>query len=209
MLRQSLSKLETQNRDVLERISLDNVSVHGSTRSARSIVRSISSQMKVRKGNARGGMRSGVSFEETSRDTVDEAVPASQHSGGCILLTSATRAFGETHISNDPTLLRGDLRAGIVKPEELRELQELIITRAELDLQIWKARDDLQDRSAIELKMQRADEILGQIRSIIVSMDSPALFATEMEYQLLQKIKTRMDAPGKRIWHKQPPWTSG
>jgi hypothetical protein len=189
---------------VLERMSLDNASLRPSNTSLRSAG-----------SRAKAGRDESQHHGETTREeptvlsSANKPISMHEHGSSCVLLTSATAAFGEIHVSNDRELLHGDFRAGMVRPEELRELQELIILRAELDSQIWNSRKQ-QNRDAVESKMQLADEILARIRSIVASIDDAMSLerGIETEHKLLKDIRERVDSSGLRIWQEQPPWDS-
>jgi len=98
-------------------------------------------------------------------------------------------------------------RPARVQPEEIRNLGDLIRKRYELDNEIWCLRDvGLRDRSVVEDRMRRSDAILYKINKIISGWDKPGAFKSTEDWNKMREIKRRIEAEGKRIWEKQPPW---
>ena len=94
-----------------------------------------------------------------------------------------------------------------VRPEELRELRELIRQRYALDLEIWGYRKVANNnRKFVQVKMERADAILDWIKLIISNMDRQDNFSNEEEYKKFEEIKRRIMESGKRSWVLHPPW---
>jgi len=92
----------------------------------------------------------------------------------------------------------------------LRELRELIRARYELDICVWNARDVLEaNRPNVEKKMIQSNAILQDIQSRVQkwSGEDPASGWTPEEWKLAQEVKTRLLAPGKRDWIKEPLWS--
>ena len=95
-----------------------------------------------------------------------------------------------------------------VRPEELRELRELIRQRYQLDVVIWNMRwYSERDHDVVHEKMKKADALLSKIRRIISSMDSPEYFDTsKKDYEKFGQIRDRIMKGGKRNWKNHPPW---
>jgi hypothetical protein len=92
-------------------------------------------------------------------------------------------------------------------PKALRELRELIRARYELDMDIWNSRNDFEaNRDIVKKKMFQSNAILQDIQSRVQkwSGEDGASGWTPEEWQLAQEVKTRLLAPGKRDWDKEP-----
>jgi len=87
----------------------------------------------------------------------------------------------------------------------LQELRELIRERYELDMEIYRLRNiSYSNRDVVMARMEKSDEILQKIYSVIETW-SPESF-DETEWDRATEVKERLLAPGKRIWAVDPPW---
>jgi hypothetical protein len=94
-----------------------------------------------------------------------------------------------------------------VKPEEIRDLGELIRKRYELDVEIWGLRQvKPRDRPIVEEKMRRSDAILKQIYRTIHNWNTPDAFESPRDRESFREIKSRIEMEGKRVWAVNPPW---
>lgn len=120
----------------------------------------------------------------------------------------ATPAISENIPHGERPRVRG--KGEKIKPEEMRNLRELIRQRYAVDLEIWNMRKVRnRDRPKVEEMMVRADALLAQIRATVNSMDDREYFANDEEYKKFKQIKTRIMSEGKRTWENNPPWNDG
>ena len=93
-------------------------------------------------------------------------------------------------------------------PKALQELRELIRVRYELDMEIWRRKDESRsNRDLIQKLMVKSDEVLANIRSRVERWNEGEAFGFEPEeWELAKEIKARLLADGKRIWGDEPPW---
>jgi hypothetical protein len=91
----------------------------------------------------------------------------------------------------------------------LRELRELIRARYELDIELWRNRDDLEaDRPLWKKKMVQSDAILIEVQARVqkwVHVNEESGWEPE-DWTRAEEIKKRLLPPGKRDWVKYPPW---
>jgi hypothetical protein len=94
-----------------------------------------------------------------------------------------------------------------VKPQELRQLRELLRQRYDLDLEIWNRRKvGVYNRPIVEESMRKADALLLRIRALVVTMDRREYFNSDAEYMRFKEVKARIGENGKRSWIQNPPW---
>ena len=92
-------------------------------------------------------------------------------------------------------------------PRALQELRDLIRERYELDMLIYRLRNiSLSNRDVVIKRMDKSDEILQKIRSIVEIWNPNSFDETEWTYA--QQVKERLLADGKRIWATDPPWST-
>lgn len=90
-------------------------------------------------------------------------------------------------------------------PEALLRMQDLIRTRHELDLEIWRDRHvNKENRDVLMQKGMRADEILQEIYSIVDIWEESGW--DPEEWKVARKIKQNIQDGNQRIWASNPPW---
>jgi hypothetical protein len=97
-------------------------------------------------------------------------------------------------------------------PTALREIRELIRRRYELDMIIWRNRNDVEaNRPLWQRTMVQSDAILLEIQGKVTKWDNTdnASGWTSEEWEMAKEIKERLLAPGKRNWAEDPPWSKG
>jgi hypothetical protein len=95
-----------------------------------------------------------------------------------------------------------------VKPEEIRELCNLVRKRYAVDGDLWDLRHAKdRDRSKVWERIDKAEATLAKIRRILASWDSPELFSSAEEWEQFQDIKARIHLDNKRDWIANPPWS--
>ncbi|MAD85019.1 MAG: hypothetical protein CL912_18830 [Deltaproteobacteria bacterium] len=95
----------------------------------------------------------------------------------------------------------------MISPEALRELCDLIRTRYQLDVEIWGLKGTRgPNRPYVLTKMEKADEILTEVNTMVESWESNASLWTEEEWKVAQQIKQRIQLDGKKVWTGQGPW---
>jgi hypothetical protein len=100
-----------------------------------------------------------------------------------------------------------DLRRKTNTPEALRNLRELIRTRYELDMEIYRLKDVRgPDRPFVEKKMQRSDAVLAEIWAIVSTWEDNPEIWHKKEWELAVEVRERLFAEGKRLWVNNPPW---
>ena len=91
-------------------------------------------------------------------------------------------------------------------PDSLRSLRELIRTRYELDMEIWRLRDvRAPDRPIVEEKMAKSDAVLAEIVAIVSSWEGTEESWNVNEWEMAQDVRNRLLIGGKRRWDS-PPW---
>jgi hypothetical protein len=94
-----------------------------------------------------------------------------------------------------------------VKPDEVRELADLIRKRYKLDVEIWDLRHvQPHNRPVVKDKMRQSDATLQKISATIAAWNSPDAFESPKDWAKMQEIKKRIKASGKRNWALNPPW---
>lgn len=94
-----------------------------------------------------------------------------------------------------------------ITPQELRELRELIISRYQLDIELYTLRDAKSfQRDHVEDKMRNADAMLAKIERVVKDWDRRDFWEDDEDYVKWKEIKKRIGEPGKRAWCKNPPW---
>jgi hypothetical protein len=92
-------------------------------------------------------------------------------------------------------------------PDALRNLRELIRTRYELDMEIYRMRHVRgPDRPLVLQKMQRADALLAEILAIVNTWEQNPETWDKREWELAVDIRNRLLADNKRKWANNPPW---
>jgi hypothetical protein len=92
-------------------------------------------------------------------------------------------------------------------PDALRNLRELIRTRYELDMEIYRMRHVRgPDRPLVLQKMQRADALLAEILAIVNTWEQNPVTWDKREWELAVDIRNRLLADNKRKWANNPPW---
>lgn len=91
-------------------------------------------------------------------------------------------------------------------PDALLHLQDLIRTRHELDLDIWRNRHvNRANQDVLIQKGKRADEILQQIYNIVDTWSENDGWDAK-EWEVASKIKYNLESGNQRVWGSNPPW---
>jgi hypothetical protein len=95
-----------------------------------------------------------------------------------------------------------------ITPNEIRDLNELIRKRYDLDLRIWANRKcHTRDRYIVEDWMRRSDAALVKIMTMVYAWDDRQLWKSQEDYEKLTDILVRLATErGKRTWVGNPPW---
>ncbi|KIW08013.1 uncharacterized protein PV09_00959 [Verruconis gallopava] len=92
-------------------------------------------------------------------------------------------------------------------PTALLHLRELVRSRYELDMEIWRMRDTRRaNRKVLEEKMHRADVLLREIQATVSSWKMDREVWEEDELDMAKEIQSRLMEDGKRNWALNPPW---
>lgn len=94
-------------------------------------------------------------------------------------------------------------------PETLRSLRELIRTKYQLDVEIWRLRNARRpDRWIVEGKMERADAVVQEIMAMVRCWENQVDGSwDDDEWERVQEIRDRLVNGGVRIWAEKPLWT--
>ncbi|KUJ18838.1 uncharacterized protein LY89DRAFT_506039 [Mollisia scopiformis] len=90
---------------------------------------------------------------------------------------------------------------------QIRDLNELILKRYALDIEIYSLRDcSSRDRKIVEDKMRRSDAALQKIMITVQSWDNRKKWKSPADYDKIRVIRDMLDEGGKRVWAGNPPW---
>ncbi|KAH6873090.1 hypothetical protein BKA58DRAFT_160481 [Alternaria rosae] len=97
--------------------------------------------------------------------------------------------------------------ARLVTAENIRELRERIRYRYSLDVEILKQRNvKPYMRGNLEENIRKSVAALADIRKMVQGWDRREFFATDLEYEKFQVIKSRLLDGNKINWEKTKPW---